>query len=164
MEKEKAAARLEAMCAASERCSWELLQKLRLWGVSRDDAQEIVDGLVERQFVDDERFARAFVRDRYRFARWGRVKIRAALLAKRVPSWMIDEALTEVDEELYLEALYRLLSAKIGSLKDEAFTYEGRTKLFRYAASRGYEPGIVADAIRSDELWAPFRPEDAEDD
>lgn len=160
VEPDKAKSRLEALCASSEHCSWELMQKLKIWRVPYSTAAEIVESLVARRFVDDERFARAFVRDKYRFAKWGRIKIRAALAAKRVPRWMIEEAFDEIDEALYEDALDSVLRSKIRSLKEEAFTYEGRTKLFRYAASRGFEPNVIASRMKRRKLWEDFKPKD----
>lgn len=115
---EVAQAKLEELCAASERCSWEILARLRRWGIGGAEASAIIDRLAEGRFIDDERFAHAFVIDKYRFARWGRIKIRAALYAKKVPSWMIEEALTEIDDTEYADNLLQLLRAKRLSLRE----------------------------------------------
>lgn len=153
MKPEVAQAKLEELCAASERCSWELMTKLHRWGIRGAEASAIIDRLAKDRFIDDERFARAFVTDKYRFSRWGRIKIRAALYAKRVPSWMIDEAMDEVDDREYADNLLQLLRAKRRAIGEEAATYEGRTKLFRYGASRGYELPLIASAIKDAKLW-----------
>lgn len=153
MEPAVAQTKLEELCAASERCSWELREKLHRWGIRGSEASAIIDRLIADRFVDDERFARAFVIDKYRFSRWGRIKIRAALYAKRVPSWMIDEAMDEVDDEEYADNLLQLLRVKRKALREEAETYEGRTKIFRYGASRGYELPLIASIIKSAALW-----------
>lgn len=151
---DEAQARLEDMCAASERCTSEMLAKLRRWGIGASEARRIIDDLTTNRFIDDERFARAFVMDKYRVARWGRIKIRAALYAKRLPQWLIDEALTEIDDALYAANLMHLLRLKRRSLGEDASTYEGRTKLFRYGASRGFELPLIAAAIRDAKLWS----------
>lgn len=145
--------RLEALCASAERCSWELRRKLILWRVTADDADRIIDSLKKRHFLDDERFTRAFVRDRYRFARWGRLKIRAALRAKRVPTWMVVEAMTEIDDAEYLDSLTAVLTARVKSLGDEARTFDGRTRLFRHAASRGFELSLISSRLKDPAFW-----------
>lgn len=153
MKPQEALTRLEELCAASERCTFELRQRLYRWGISRSDAASIIDSLIKNRFVDDERFARAFVIDKYRFSRWGRIKIRAALYARQVPSWLVDVAMDEIDDEEYADNLLQLLRAKRKSLREEAATYEGRTKIFRYGASRGYEVQLIASAISNPRLW-----------
>ncbi|MCM1337983.1 MAG: RecX family transcriptional regulator [Candidatus Amulumruptor caecigallinarius] len=150
----EALARLESLCASAERCTWEVRAKLRRWSVSADEAERIIESLQKRHFLNDERFARAFVRDRLRFARWGKLKIRAALYAKHVPLWMVDEAMTEIDDDEYLGALITVLTARARAMGEEARTYDGRTRLFRYAASRGYELSLIASTIRNPAFWA----------
>lgn len=153
MEPDKALEKLEALCAASERSSYELRMTLARWGVDGADAARIIRSLERDGFLDDGRFARAFVNDRYRFSRWGRAKLRAGLYGKRIPADIIAEALEVIDEEVYEENLRGLLRGRIRSMGDEARTYGGRTRLFRFAAGRGYEPSLVADIIRDPGLW-----------
>lgn len=153
MEPQEALTRLEELCAASERCTFELRSRLYRWGIKGSDAAAIIDSLTKHRFVDDERFARAFVIDKYRFSRWGRIKIRAALYARQVPTWLADVAMDEIDDEEYADNLLQLLRAKRKSLGDEAATYDGRTKIFRYGASRGYEVQLIASSISNPRLW-----------
>ena len=145
---EKAMERLEALCVRSEHCEDELRRKLYRWGLSGADAEHIIESLRDRRYVDDERFARAYVRDKLRFSRWGRVKIRMGLMAKRVCGATIAAALAEeIAEEEYEEILISVLKMKMRSIEDAA-GYEGRTRLFRFGVSRGFEPGMVSDVIR----------------
>lgn len=145
---EKAMERLEILCARSEHCEGELRRKLLLWGLSGADAEHIIESLRERRYVDDERFARAYVREKLRFSRWGRVKIRMGLMAKRVSSATIATAVAEeITEDEYEEILVSMLKMKMRSIED-VDSYEGRTRLFRFGVSRGFEPGLVSDVIR----------------
>ena len=142
-------ARLEDLCARGERCESELRTKLRTWQVASSEADAIIDSLRQRRFFDDARYTRAFVSDKLRFAHWGRVKIRMALRAKRIDEDIADEYLDTIDEDLYAKALDAVITAaarRVG--EDAAHTYEGRTKIFRAAASRGFESSLAADAIR----------------
>ena len=144
--------RLEALCVAAERCESELRRKLFTWGISSADAESIMQHLRKARFVSDERFANSFVRDKYRLSLWGRRKIVSELMAKRVDAGYIRAALEEIEEDIYTENARRVIKAKMRSIK-QADTYEGRTKLFRYAVSRGYEPSLVASIIKDPGLW-----------
>lgn len=145
---EKALLRLETQCAASEQCEREALDKMRRWGLSGADAMRVLESLKSRKFIDNERYTRAFVRDKYRFQRWGRRKIAYALSMKGIGRQQIEAAMEGIDEEEYEEILRGLLQARARAMGEESQTYEGRTKLFRMAASRGYEPSLVADLLR----------------
>lgn len=144
---EQALVRLETLCARAEHCSGELRQKLYTWKISPEKSEEIISGLIERRFVDDRRFARAFAIDKARFARWGERKIALALMSKRLPSDIIKDTLAQIDRQLYETNLCELLHAKARSL-DAPRTFEGRTKLFRYGVSKGYPPSLVSELIR----------------
>lgn len=144
---EQATARLEAMAARAEHCSREMLNKLALWGLDSHTSQTIVDDLRKRRFIDDERYTRAFVNDKIRFARWGRRKIKSALYAKGLPSDVINIHLDSIDMDEYELILTDLLMAKARTI-DDPNTYEGRTKLFRFGVSRGFEPEIVVRIVK----------------
>lgn len=146
---EKALARLEELCVRGERCEGELRAKLRTWQIASADADSIIDSLRQRRFFDDARFAHAFVADKVRFARWGRIKIAMALRAKRVDHDIASDALAEIDERIYAEALEAVIAAAVRRIGDDAaHTYEGRTRVFRAVVSRGFESDIAAATIR----------------
>ena len=96
--------------------------------------------------MDDQRYARAYVADKYRFNHWGRVKIRFMLRSKRLPEELIDEALAGIDEEAYLEALGDFLIGRLKNLGDKA-TEEDAWKVARSAINRGYESALVAKVM-----------------
>lgn len=143
---EKALIRLEELCARAEHCTYELSQKLRGWGIGQEDSEVIIHSLQRRRFVDDKRFAASFVRDRYRYGRYGRVKIRLLLRAKHIDADTIEEALDEIDDDEYLEILKGLIKSKMRGL--DMSVYEDRTKVYRHALSRGYEAALVSRVIK----------------
>ncbi len=145
---QEAQAKLEALCVRAEHSTGELYERLRRWGVGGTDAQKIMASLKAHRFVDDNRFARAYTTDKVKFARWGRRKIQQGLMMKKVPADIIKEVLSEIDEELYSTILEKLIRAKIATDEQLLETYEGRSKLFRFAASRGYEPQLCATVLR----------------
>jgi len=144
---EEARIKAEAYCSVSEHCRADVLRTIPLSGVSMEDWEGIVRHLEEEKYVDDGRYALAFVRDKYRFNQWGRVKIAQALRMKQVPSACIAEALEEIDEEEYLSILTALLRRKQRSVK-AASDYERKGKLIRFAAGHGYEMEDILQCMK----------------
>ena len=145
---EKALIRCEELCARAERCEHELREKMRAWRIDSRDIEAIINSLTTRRFLDDSRFARAFVRDKYRFARWGRRKIAMALKQKRIDSDTIDEALEEINQDEYTAVLRTLLKAKAAHM-DRPLSYDDRVKLFRFAVARGFETQLISSMLKS---------------
>lgn len=139
--------RLEELCSRSEQCTGEARKKLFDWGISSSDAEKIVESLVKRRFIDDRRYCSAFVRDKLMFAHWGKRKIMLSLIQKRIGRDIINDTLDSIDENEYERILKKIVLTKARTIKD-ADTYEGRTRLFRFAVSRGFEPSLVAKTIR----------------
>lgn len=150
--KEVATQRLETLCVRGEECRFDLREKLRRWGIAPSDAEAILDSLEDRRFFSDARFATAFAHDKLLFNRWGKMKITMALRAKRIPSSLISDALDELSDEDYERVLREFLIAKARSIK-EGDTYEGRTKLYRAAMSRGFDSSLISRLIKADEIW-----------
>ncbi|MCM1450266.1 MAG: RecX family transcriptional regulator [Clostridiales bacterium] len=144
--------KLQELCARSEQCSNEILSKLKKWGIAGDVAGKILALLKRDRYVDDSRYAMAFVRDKVVFNRWGRIKIRLAMIQKRLPDDLIRDALGSIDPEEYHTALVEVLAAKARTLP-EVQSYESRTKLLRYAASRGFETSLIVKIIKQPSLW-----------
>lgn len=147
MSAEEAQARLEALCARAEHSTGEMAERLRRWQIGSTEAERILASLKAHRFVDDRRFARAYVTDKVKFARWGKRKVYQGLLTKRVAPEIIKEALSDIDSDLYESTLEGLLRAKAATNKELLDTYEGRTKLYRFAASRGFEPELCSTVL-----------------
>lgn len=154
MDPERAYQRLADLCARSEQCTYDLRQKMRRWLLPDAAAVRIIARLKADRFVDDSRFAQLFVSQKYQFDRWGRKKIMVGLMGKHIERDIINSALDEaIEPDIYEENLRSLLRAKIRSLGDDADSYDGRTRLFRYGVSRGYEPDLVIRSIKDPSLW-----------
>lgn len=149
MEPKKAQAKLEELCSRAEHSEGELREKLRKWGVGGDDADKIMESLRSGRYVDDRRFAEAYVRDKYRFARWGKRKIAQGLATKRVSRDIVVEVLAEIDPEEYSGIAAEVLGAKMRQNPQLISTFEGRTKLFRFLISRGYEPSLASELLKA---------------
>lgn len=144
--------RIEELCARSEQCSHEVLTKLATWGISPAIAEKILRRLKANRFVDDDRYARAFARDKVVYNRWGRIKVRQALIAKRIGRDTIDDALAEVTDEEYRGALAEVLRAKARGF-GRPLSFDDKQRLLRHAASRGFEPSLIIDFIKNPDLW-----------
>lgn len=143
----EALARCEALCASSEQSSGDIAMKLRKWGICDSEAGEILRRLIDDGFVDNARYAHAYVRDKFRFAGWGRVKIAYNLRLKQVGSSVINEALqAEIDEDEYAAKAEGLLQSKYREVKSRQ-PMQARAALMRFAAQRGFEGNVAMAAI-----------------
>ena len=136
-----------AYCTLCERCISEVNAKLTAWGVPHGEQEKIIARLIEEKFIDEERYCHAFVNDKVKFNRWGRIKIIAGLREKHLPQEQIKEALECIDEETYLQALQETIDIKRREFKgkDDFATLQ---KIIRHAASRGYEPALIISTIK----------------
>ena len=134
---EQARIKAETYCSRAEHCKSEVLAKLSQWGAPEESWEDILQHLEKERYIDEHRYAHAFVRDKYRFSQWGTTKIRHALRLKNIPSECYADAIEEIDSEEYLSALTDLLRRKLRSVK-AASDYERNGKLIRFAASHGY--------------------------
>lgn len=132
-------------CSRRECCYRDMFDKAVSWGCTSAEAREVVDFLVEQKFVDDRRYTEAFVRDKLRFNKWGRVKIVYMLHAQGIDRTTVSDVLSRIDETEYNKILNDELHKKRRTLSGNA--YEIRGKLFRFAASRGFEPEMINKAI-----------------
>lgn len=149
----EALARLADRCALAEMSSGEALDKLRQWGISHVESIAIVQKLIDRRFIDDERFARVYVRDRVNNARWGVNKILVSMRQKGIDNEIIRMALEEeLDEETYFRNLAAALRSK-GAKMPSPLSREDYAKLARFAMSRGYEPSLVSEMLADEDYW-----------
>lgn len=139
--------RMAGLCARSEQCSGEIVGKLLRAGLSPREATDILEFLKAGGFVDDYRYCRAFARDKVAFAGWGPRKISWALYLKRLPEEAISEAIEGLDDEEVRKAAERAAASKARSI--DLSDREGRLKLMRYMASRGFEAEMCRRIIYS---------------
>lgn len=131
-----------AYCTLCERCISEVKAKLDSWGIGYASQTKILERLIDEKFIDERRYCSAFVNDKLRFNHWGRIKIRAKLIEKRLPRELITETLENIDEEEYNNILLTLIknkSREAGNIEE----HKKREKVLRFAASRGFEPSLI---------------------
>ena len=141
---------LAALCAQAEHCQHEMLKKMRRWELPEEEQARVMQRLVSERYVDDERYARAFVKDKVRYNKWGRRKVEQALWQKHIDDDIRQRVLDEVDDEEYLDVLRPLLKQKRRSTK-AASDYELNQKLVRFALSRGFTYDIIRQCLDVEE-------------
>ena len=146
--KEKALEKLVALCSRSEQCEFDLNRKLINWRVTTDDRQEIIDYLKENRYLDDARFARSYANDKARFSFWGPAKIRGELFKRKIKSCLVNEAIQNVEPQVWKEGLLRCAKSKAGHI--DLIGEEGREnkqKLYTYLINRGFPSSAALKAI-----------------
>jgi regulatory protein len=135
------------LCSRSEKCSSEIQEKLKLWGLSAEESESVIGKLIEEKYLDDERFARAYAKDKFRFNRWGRQKIDFMLQSKRISPEIVKLALEEIENEGYVNELQKLLTDKEKTIKAKD-QYDKRNKLMRFAMGRGFETDQIYKVLK----------------
>jgi regulatory protein len=144
--KEQALQKLRQYCAYQERSHFEVKQKLWDLGVRRAEHDEIISSLIEEDYLNEERFAKAFVGGKFRMKDWGRKKIYYALKEKQVSEYNIKKAMKEIDDEEYKKILKELAEKKYELLKGEQYLVR-KKKTMDYLMQKGYEMDLVNKAI-----------------
>ena len=145
---QEAYTRLSALCAMGERCCYDMQKKMKNWELPEGAEDRIVEKLVKERFIDEGRFARAFVRDKFRYNRWGRVRIQQELRLRQIPQKHIDEALEEIESDDNLSTLSEIIRKKRPSVKGKN-EYEIKGKLIRFALGRGFSMEDITKVIGS---------------
>lgn len=149
---DQALQKMAALCSQAEHCESELREKLARAGIGTGDADRIIDYLYDEGYINNERYCRAFVRDKFNYAHWGRIKIGQALRLKHLPDALVRQALDEeMPHEAYHALLQRLLRQKDSTLPADTDAYSRRAKLIRFALGRGFTLDEVLDAVGHEE-------------
>ena len=151
MTEQDAYLQLAALCAQAEHCQQEMRDKMRRWELDETVQNRIIDRLINERYVDDERYARAFVKDKIRYNKWGRRKVQQGLWQKRIDADIQQRVLDEIDEKEYLDVLRPLLKQKRKSIMAES-DYELNQKLIRFALGRGFGFDIIRQCLNVDDI------------
>ena len=147
---------LAALCAQAEHCQHEMLEKMRRWEVPETVQARVMAKLIKERYVDDERYAQAFVKDKIRYNKWGRRKVEQGLWQKRIDEDIRKRVLDEVDDNEYLDVLRPLLKQKRKTIKAKN-DYELNQKLMRFAMGRVFTFNLIRQCLDVEE------PEDLEE-
>ena len=150
MTEQEAYLQLATLCAQAEHCEQEMRDKMKRWEIDETVQNRIIVRLVKERYIDNERYARAFVKDKIRYNKWGMRKVQQALWMKRIDNDIQQRVLDEIDEKEYLDVLRPLLKQKRKSTK-AANDYELNQKLVRFALGRGFTFDIIRQCLEVDE-------------
>ena len=102
MTEQEAYLQLAALCAQAEHCQQEMRDKMRRWELDETAQNSIISRLIKERYIDDERYARAFVKDKIRYNKWGRRKVQQGLWQKHIAPEIQELVLDEIDEKSIL--------------------------------------------------------------
>ncbi|AHW59951.1 regulatory protein [Draconibacterium orientale] len=139
---QQAYSKMAQLCSRSEQCSADIRKKILTYEIVDEIVDEIIEKLIAEKYIDDERFARAYVNDKFRFNKWGRVKMRFYLRQKGLSDATIEKGLEKIDEEKYIKVLVKIMKDKAKTIKNkDRFTKMGQ--IIRYTQGRGFEPELI---------------------
>jgi regulatory protein len=145
-----ALAKAMAQCSRREMCISEIQTKLKSWGVVDDDTEKITGILIDENFINEIRYATAFVKDKFNYNKWGKVKITAHLKSKHISSGIITSALDSIDDEVYKKRLNDLISGHRRFVKAKN-PYDLKARLLRFGLSKGYESSLLYEMLNEQE-------------
>ena len=135
-------------CSQAERCLYDVRKKIKAEKLSEDAEKRIIGRLVQEKFIDEKRFCRSFVNDKFKFNHWGRIKICYELKSRNISPEIYFEAVDSIDEEEYASVLTDMLKSKkrtvTGRSPQDIFQ-----KLCRFASSRGFETPLIINTLKS---------------
>jgi len=136
--------RITAYCAESERCTHDAVAKLKSWGASPEEIDDLLQKLYAGKFIDDKRFANSFVSEKWNLDRWGKIKIANSLEAKMIDENIIQNSLDTISDEDYIQGLNELLLKKSKEISASKSPGDAR-RLLSFALSRGFEEELVME-------------------
>jgi regulatory protein len=137
-------------CAYQERCQQEIRDKLYEWGLHSNEVENIIADLISTNFLNEERFAKAFAGGKFRIKKWGKVKIKIELKKRKISDYCIRKGLAEIDDKEYINTLKDVISKKLKENSKEKIQIRNY-KAAQYAQSRGFEGDLIWDIIKQEE-------------
>lgn len=134
------------MCSHREYCRSEIREKTGSWGLDPEQADRLIETLVKEKFIDEDRYAAAFVRDKFNINKWGKIKIAHLLRFKGIPADIIERSLKLIDETTYRKTLEYLITAHRRTITPRN-QYDLKAKLMRYALSKGFESSMIYEIL-----------------
>jgi regulatory protein len=142
IDKQGALKKAQYICSKQEKCKADIRQKLFEWKLESKDHNWVLEQLEKEKFIDETRYTGFYVRDKFKFNKWGKIKIEFELKTKQISPEIIREALESIDENEYKEACINILNQKLNSLKNEE-PAKLKEKMLRFGYSRGFEQDLI---------------------
>ncbi len=137
-------AKVQRYCAYQDRCHQEVRTKLIKLKVYGQALEEMISILVQEGFLNEERYARSYVRGKFRIKKWGRVKIEQRLKMKNISAYSIRKGMSEIDEDEYKQTLAAIVEQEVGKLESPI----NKIKLTKKMMLKGYETGLVMEVLK----------------
>jgi len=134
--------RAKKYCAYQERCHSDVRSRLLEWKIYGDDLEEIIVALIEENFLNEERFAKAYVSGKFNMNHWGKNKISQALKAKHISDYCIRKGLEVIQDEDYIRTIKQILEKRSREKKTHS-----SFQLSQYLMSRGFEYNLVSKIL-----------------
>ena len=141
---EEALQKLMHYCAYRDRSQKEVETKLDEMRMIPEAKEKIIVSLMQENFLNEERFARSFVRGKFRIKKWGRIKIKQELKKKEISTPIINLGLSEINEEEYFKTLEEIAAKKLNLIK-ESNAFKKKKKLMNFLLQKGYESHLIFD-------------------
>lgn len=141
--------KLAAICSQAEHCEYEMQEKMQRWEIDEETQAKVIAYLVKERYLDEERYCRAFVREKILYTKWGRKKIETALYQKHIDREVSRNVLNEIENQEYVDVLLPMLRQKERTIKAKN-DYERNIKLFKWALGRGYTYEVIKECIDAD--------------
>ncbi len=140
--------KIKQYCAYQERCHSEVRSKLLSMKVYGDELENIIVELIADEFLNEERFANQFARGKFYQKNWGKIKIKYELKSKGISAYLIQNALSEIDEDDYEKTLFKLANQKLITLKNSKNRFAKMNALKNYLQQKGYESHLIMKVIQ----------------
>ena len=134
-------------CAYQERSQQEVRDKLYSYGLHYNDVEEVISELITENFINEERFAKAYAGGKFRMKKRGRFKILQGLKKHQISEYCIKKGLLEISEGDYLDTIEQLISKKRNALNIEN-EFIANQKIVAYLHQKGFEPNLIWDILR----------------
>ena len=141
----------EHYCAYQERAQQEIRNKLYEWGLHSADVEDIISELISTNFLNEERFARAYVSGKFNIKKWGKIKIKQGLKLRKVPDKMITKALNSIDYDDYLKVVQDAAEKKLRTITEKD-PYKRKHKLMSYLMGKGFESDVILSVLKDNNL------------
>jgi len=139
---ELATEKLKNYCAYQERSHQEVTDKLYKLGLFKNEVNEVITRLIQEDFLNEQRFAEAFVSGKFNIKKWGKVKIKAQLKQKRISDFCIKKGMEVIEEGDYFETLTYWIERKKREIKEED-EFKKKGKIAVFVIQKGFESGLV---------------------
>uniref|UniRef100_UPI0032167A1F regulatory protein RecX n=1 Tax=uncultured Draconibacterium sp. TaxID=1573823 RepID=UPI0032167A1F len=138
----QAYSKMTQLCSRSEQCSTDIRKKILAYEIVEEIVDEIIEKLISEKYIDDKRYVRAYVNDKFKINKWGKIKMRHYLKMKGLSDEAIQYGLENIDEEKYKTLLIKTMKAKARTIKSKD-KFQKMGQIIRYAQNRGFEPELI---------------------